>query len=313
MKTSNDATGADLARVFEGDLFRVSAATLKDTLCPTKVKKDAHLRLYRCPYGDVFFPPSVEEDLPLDPYFVGIWLGDGAIRQPVVSSSEDEIRLWLQGYVDRINASGAAPHHLHSSLNSRAGDINAAGVRVNVDSYNHYIRVRHGSGDVNVIRRGLQSLGLWESKAGGIPAFIMQGSEATRLKCLAGLIDTDGHLAAGRNQYEFNQFGDERKQISYDLKELALSVGITATGVYVQPRVDHLSGASVAYEVHPSVGGAKLGPYLQLPRKRYDPERRHTNNDVRPATLTVIEDQSLCPIRVSGGLFQLEDRLVVPS
>lgn len=70
----------------------------------------------------------------------------------------------------------------------------------------------------------------------------------------------------------------------------------------------------MCYEAHLSVaGGSKLPPYGQLTRKRYDPERLHNNNDVRPATITAAEDMPMHPGRISGAFFQLEDQLMVHS
>jgi hypothetical protein len=75
-----------------------------------------YIKLTRFPFETLPRGDTNADDLPIEAYFLGSWLGDGshdAVR--ITSVDLDEARGYLAGYVDRLNASrahGAAPLHL---------------------------------------------------------------------------------------------------------------------------------------------------------------------------------------------------------
>ena len=61
-------------------------------------------KLHRAPLRAVDdIQATLAENLPLDPYFIGFWLGDGTARRPQVSTSDLELKVYLDNYVERLN------------------------------------------------------------------------------------------------------------------------------------------------------------------------------------------------------------------
>lgn len=96
--------------------------------------------------------PTVE--LPLDPYLLGLWLGDGATRSGVFSTADTVL-------LDAFTSVGFAVRH--------------------IDRYDYYV-----SGMVTELRK----MGVFGDKH--IPTTYLRASEPQRLSLLQGLMDTDG-------------------------------------------------------------------------------------------------------------------------
>lgn len=126
----------------------------------------------RALYGlpDIAPLQGAEQDLPLDPYVFGAWLGDGTAGKPVITHHIDETAIVVA--------------------------IAEAGFRVSVQHRNRFHpnvmatcfaeapRVR------SPLTRALQATGAYRDKH--IPPIYLQASVEQRLQLLAGLIDTDG-------------------------------------------------------------------------------------------------------------------------
>lgn len=139
------------------------------------------------------------KDLPIEPYFLGVWLGDGHSAATAVTTADDEIREYLYDFADRW------------------------GLRVNIDRKpNNAAASYHLSKSAllkkNKLRDALRQLGVWENKH--IPQSYKACSSAQRLELLAGFIDTDGTLH--NNGYVVTQ---SRMPILRDLKFIADSLG----------------------------------------------------------------------------------------
>jgi predicted phage terminase large subunit-like protein len=114
------------------------------------------------------------QQLPLDPYVLGAWLGDGTRGSPHITSSYDD-----------------APE--------MAELLAARGVKVSRVDRPHCVTlrlgtgVRHKRGSSDVVR-ALRELGILRAKA--IPAQYLRASVHQRMQLLRGLMDTDGHCDA---------------------------------------------------------------------------------------------------------------------
>ena len=126
--------------------------------------------------------------LPIDPYVLGVWLGDGYSDAGRISSADPEI-----------------PRNLNE---------------LGYPTVKHL--TKHSWGVSNLSSK-LIELDVLKNKH--IPEIYLTASVEDRLKLLAGLIDTDGHLAEG-NCYEFSQ-----KSISFteQVVRLVNSLGYQAT------------------------------------------------------------------------------------
>lgn len=140
-----------------------------------------------------------KEDLPVDPYWFGLYLGDGDSAGPCITTDDQEI----VEYSKKI----AELYGLHIT---KRGEM----------SY----RITHGiNGKENPLTKQLRDLEVINNKH--IPEIYMNGSEEQRMELLRGLMDSDGHISKS-SQIKFSQANyDFIKQVS----ELCHSLGINNT------------------------------------------------------------------------------------
>lgn len=149
------------------------------------------LKLYR---KGVDFKPR---DINFDPYIIGLWLGDGSKRDPVITNQDSVIIKYLKEALPQYNL----------SLNFQCGyDYRISGI----DRKNG-----------NYMLQILQELNLINNKH--IPDIYKINSREVRLQLLAGLIDSDGHYT--NNCYEITQI---RENLADDILFLSRSLGFAA-------------------------------------------------------------------------------------
>jgi hypothetical protein len=142
----------------------------------------------------------------LDPYFVGLWLGDGHSKHPAITTADSEIESYLN---DFSKAHGLL---LRKSMSK------------NNKSSSYFFQ--EANGGFNAIRYLLKSSGLMPTTCDTkrIPHTYKTGSKDQRLALLAGLIDSDGHPQHGCCDYV-----SKSKQLGDDVAFLARSLGLAAT------------------------------------------------------------------------------------
>ncbi len=161
---------------------------------------------WRCGVRD--FPSS--HPLRLDPYFVGVWLGDGASKSVSVTSGDKEIVHFLYWYAGimglRIREENNSPNSKNYHLVSERG-------------------VRGCRPGANFIRSELQRLRMLNNKH--IPHEYRTASRNERLQLLAGIIDTDGSRSDGGFEITLSS-----QKLASDVVFVARSLGMAA---YVKP------------------------------------------------------------------------------
>lgn len=186
-----------------------------DELRATLYASDGRSRNHSIDNTAPYDPPEV--DLPVDPYTLGAWLGDGTTRDGTVSSADPEI-------VERLN------------------DVHTA-TQIATD--------RRGGPCVLVRVEGLKSrladAGVLGHKH--IPMAYLRASYKQRLELLRGLMDTDGTI--GKNGY--CAFAVCVKELADDMYELLCSLGMSVRrrqrpAKYVLDGVTTVTG-STSYEL----------------------------------------------------------------
>jgi len=152
--------------------------------------------------GAIPLPPR---EFPLDPYFLGLWLGDGESDAPRICSADPEIIDYCQEYAER--------HGLR--LGKRRERPGSRAFRLSLTSGR-----RHGS---NPIWAALKALGVVGNKH--LPEAYLLNTEIVRLALLAGLLDTDGCWSG--NRYAISQ---ARERLARQIKQLADGLGFR-TGI----------------------------------------------------------------------------------
>ena len=189
------------ARVDRGQVRRrawiTTTATLRDTqlTCGPDGKRE---HLYAIPVAGPLACTPV--DLPLDPYVLGAWLGDGTTAQPIITA----------GGEDR----DAMVHLLEERVECKVVDRPNGVVSIRIDA-----------------RPALMALGVLGNKH--IPAAYLRASEPQRRDLLRGLLDTDGSAAGGRAA----EFGTNRRILADGVAELARSLGYRVTVTETRARL----------------------------------------------------------------------------
>jgi superfamily II DNA or RNA helicase len=138
--------------------------------------------------------PFSEKFLEVDPYILGIWLGDGTTLQPAISTMDQEV-------VD--------------SIYEYAND-NGHRVSIWHDKRCNTYRICD-----NGFFAKLKGLGVIGNKH--IPNKYKTGSIEQRLQLMAGIIDTDGYLSRGTYDLVLKQ-----KEFAHDVCFVARSLGLAA-------------------------------------------------------------------------------------
>lgn len=306
--------------VRDGDTFELTVQQFEN-LCSERVRQKKILKLYRSPHGVTPSNPVVHTDLPVDPYFLGFWLGDGFKDYAHLASSDLEIKIYLHNYVDRLNAkrpAGARLLKLKEHLMSEAGsEIGDSGYSRSVNTYRFAITSPDGEPGYhwNPVYDGLKQLGLIGDKSGGIPDIYKSADEDSRLAVLAGLMESDGCLRPTEQRYALVQHNEDHSKIVYDTKEVAQSCGIVVNSVLTRTAQEFGTGklgTATRYEVFLGKGSEKFQHHLLLARKKMNNTKKWMDHDIR-SIVGVQNDGTgqYRAIEVSGGHFQLENRLVV--
>lgn len=147
-----------------------------------------------------------EKKIDIDPYYLGLWLGDGSSNDTSVTTMDNEIVEYLKQYSNNTS--------LKISITEQ-------------DSKSKIYRIyspsrKFGS---NSILSSLQKLNLINNKH--IPFDYKTNSEINRLKLLAGLIDSDGYLSSS-SRSECYEIIQKNKQLADDIVYIARSLGFRA-------------------------------------------------------------------------------------
>lgn len=146
------------------------------------------------------------KDVSINPYVLGVWLGDGDSTCTRVTNPDIEVIDALLHF--------AKEHNLKFSSNYASGSY--ACFRLSLS--------RLHTGDSNWFKDELEKYNLLNNKH--IPKDYLYTDRNSRLELLAGIIDTDGHLDTRKGNFEIIQ---KRKELAESIVYLARSCGFKVT------------------------------------------------------------------------------------
>lgn len=214
----------------------------------------------------------------LDPYVLGLWLGDGTTGQPEFESMDSEIVNYLYEYADSHDLKVKCRFNRNSKSNT------------------YYLSSTHndvnGKNNKNPLIKQLKSLGIYNSK--DIPDEYIYTSKENRLKLLAGLIDTDGSISLDRGNHkgfiEFTQC-ENHKNIVDKFVFIARSLGFRLSVKKIESKLvkihrnKHYTVTQPMYRVRIFDGDFEI-PCL-VSRKQYTfKNRRCVNKNYTHFTIT---------------------------
>ena len=193
-----------------------------------------------------------DAELPVDPYFLGLWLGDGNTHACILTAHRDDA-VFIEQELSRRELVCIPSSEKETAVQFRV---------------HHPDQKRPGRGSPKSVSWALTSLGLLNGRGKFVPEVYLRTSPRQRLDLLRGLLDTDGSIRTdGRVSFYNNS-----PQIVASVEDLARSLGfktrtrwrmnapsLMRNGHIITPRKPVAEVSFVAY--------AEDGVFL-LPRKR---------------------------------------------
>ena len=175
--------------------------TIEDYL---KLSENIRKQLYGFRCDKINWP---QQEIKLDPYILGMWLGDGLSTGYGFSSADKEI---ISAYEEWGKDNDATIRHIKKY---------SYGISSTTQTGTEFNRSER-----TPLKKLLEVYKLINNKH--IPKEYLINDRDTRLKVLAGLIDTDGHVRANGHEIRICQ-GPKNKQVIYDALFLARSLGFS--------------------------------------------------------------------------------------
>jgi replicative DNA helicase len=201
------------------------------------------------------------KDLPLPPYVLGVWLGDGTSRSATFTSADPQVALEIEAVGMRVVKSAAAPLR-----------------------YTIWLADDHRTAQATL--RSMEVLGNKH-----IPSEYLRASLEQRRALLAGLLDTDGTV----NRTGSVQFTVTSWRLASDVRELVLSLGYRCG--WSERRVP---GATVSSSVAYTITFTTTDDVFRLDRKRITHRQRRperTTPRTRQRFVAAVRPVDSVPVR----------------
>ena len=227
-----------------GDIIDVP---LDEWLTWTSSKKILY-KLFRVSVDFPWQPP-----VPVEPYFLGLLLGDGSMTHNIMSVAvaviDPEIEDYCQDVAERWGCNIRKSRYTHTDA-----------------AFGHNFNVGTGK-DSKTIRNALKEIGVWGHTAYNkfVPHQYLTAPREDRLEILAGLMDSDGNLV-----HNYFDFVSASIQLADDVAYLARSVGLAA---YMKPKYIQYNGEEKVYWRVKISGHTDMVP-TKLPRKQATPRQQ---------------------------------------
>jgi replicative DNA helicase len=226
-----------------------------------------------------------EKPVPIDPYFFGVWLGDGNSSSTQVTSMDKAIQ-------DEVFAQARKwklVTRVRSTDKSRASDFFITSGK----------RKRR-----NGFFRALKNMGVINNKH--IPGEYLYNSEAVRLDLLAGLIDTDGYMDC-RTYY----FSQKSTNLAHQVLFLANSLGFTCVIRKTRKSIKRTGFKGTYWNI--SISGDLSRIPVRLARKQVtDLSVRHDRSLIGFNGKTTAEKAPMIDLKVAGdGRFLLANGIII--
>jgi len=229
------------------DEIKIIDISVKDYLKQNNKLKH-HLKGYKVPVN------FSKKNLPIDPWLIGFWLGNGCINSNRVSTPFPEA---VSKITDIISDLGLSIKH-----------VTGVDYDISSDRDSTYYNNLKDKRCPNFFKNVLKELGIFSKKS--MPVIYKTSNRNDRLKLLAGLLDSDGHLDINSNGFDVVF---ELEDLARDTEFLARSLGFSA---YVKPCIkkwtspnqnNKYNGTGIYYRMFISGNGLELIPTV-VPKKQ---------------------------------------------
>ncbi len=229
-----------------------------------------------------------EKELTLEPYYLGLWIGDGHSYSQRITNVDSEVINYLDDYAVRLESELVVYEQENRTKN-----------------YSIVKRNRALSEDFQInIQTELRKLNLLENKH--IPENYLINSRKNRLELLAGIIDSDGYYTPEYNCFEILQ---KNKIIADQIKFLCDSLGFRTSIKKKKTTIKSINYEGEAFSIR------FFGNINEIPTKveRKKAREWRSNNDWKVTGIKVEYDKEddYYGFEIDGNrLFLLEDMTV---
>lgn len=219
-------------------------------------------------------------ELPLDPYFLGAWLGDGPESKCAITIQENDD--------DIIKA---IPYKVSAKCKHKITGV-----------------ITYYFSHQNIIQK-IRKLNLFKNKH--IPDIYKFSSIEDRKNLIAGLIDTDGYVSKEKRENNWNNgrivITNINKRLIDDIAEIIHSLGLKTTIIELQPQLSS-SGIQGKHKVY-VIG---FQPFVDFPTKlkRKKINIRENNRCIRIKNIKTITPVNGKCIEVEGGEYLVGKKLI---
>lgn len=263
-----------------GDILNIS---VKDYLA--KLKPELKSQRFKFAYkGYKTGINFIEKELPIEPYFLGVWLGDGSSSSSNVCSMDDEIVQYLKCYAKKIGL--------------KFSKFNVAD-KSKCPMYNISSGIRGGDGGFS-LQALMRKLKLLDDKH--IPQDYLINSEKNRLELLAGLIDTDGYRTVNGG-YEITQ---KNEVLIKQIKFLCDSLGFRTSLASKMCSIKRINFEGIYFRLIISGHIEKIP--IKIKRKKSGPLKHKVDCTMTGIEVSYDKIDEYYGFELEGdGLFLLED------
>ena len=210
----------------------------------------------------------------IDPYLIGLWLGDGHSGDCVITNIDQEV-------IDFMEV-----------------ESNNLGLRLVTKGKDSYRFSGNGKKNNNIFLNFLKDNHILNNKH--IPNAYKFNSRQNRLKLLAGLLDSDGYYSQSKNYYEITQ---KSEALSNDIQYLCRSLGFNCTKNIVAKTCHFSDGRKVTNDYYQmNISGSRLYeiPCL-ITRKQATEKNTSKNHSCYGLNIIPVEKQTFYGFEVDGN------------
>jgi len=199
-----------------------------------------------------------EKHVKIDPYFMGLWLGDGNSDSQYITNTDKEVIVYLHNYAKQLGL--VCNNHDNTDVWSISDEKRQS----------------------NCLRNWLKEYGIIGNKH--LPIDYLQNSKSIRLSVLAGLVDSDGNLHEG-----CYYIGQKSERLAKDIQQLAYSLGYRCSISVKNEQIQWLKSEDKNYTTYECciTGDIHEIPVKIVRKKKY--QRFDSRKDFQNSSLSVEE------------------------
>ena len=223
--------------------------------------------------------------LPIDPYFLGLWLGDGNSKEPAITTGDKEIVEYINRYalnngfsIREAKGKGCKTYYLteHPQCKDRTKcshvgceASSSVGGMCEIHYFRKYRKGFRAGKHTNKLLNLLREIGVTDNKH--IPLNYKINGRKSRLSLLAGLIDSDGTCC----NLGTVEFYNTNKRLAEDVCWLARSLGFLVSLKTKKDSIKKTGYKGISYRVR--IGGKISDIPILIKRKQAGDKTKYSS------------------------------------